>query len=88
MSIVSAQTLLPPIQPQRAGKNEPDLKAVVVQQWCVYVFMKSPALVTVLNSFNHSAINQAKVYYWIITCIINCLAIQAFDPAANNVYMK
>lgn len=52
------------------------------------VFTKSPALVTALNSFNHSSINQAKVYYWIITCIINCLAIQAFDPAANNVYTK
>lgn len=41
--------------------------------------MKAAAVVTALNSFNHSAINQAKDHYWLITCIINLLAIQAFD---------
>lgn len=50
------------------------------------MFMKPAALVTTLNSFNHSALNQAKDHYWIITCIVNLLAIQACDPAANRVY--
>lgn len=58
MSIGSAQTLLPPVHPQRAEQNEPDPKAVFMQQWRVYEICclgNRPEQV-------RSAINQAKVH--------------------------